>query len=132
MTLIKAILAAGTATAIMTALPAFSGMRSEQFEVPAGEERFVGEVPIFGEACFAVRSKDNNSPATGHFRGLINGDPIDLDRHFGGRCLKFVRGGCCLYRVYVIAEEGQNLIVTRTVNEANHDWQPGPMFQPPT
>ncbi|TJU76215.1 MAG: hypothetical protein E5Y15_28565 [Mesorhizobium sp.] len=125
MTFMKAILAAGTAVAITTTLPAYSGMRSEQFDVPAGEERFVGEVPIFGEACFTVRSKDNSGLATGHFRGLINGDPIDLDRHFGIRCLKFVRGGCCLYRVYVIAEEGQNLIVTRTVNEENHDWRPG-------
>ena len=92
--------------------------KSESFVVPAGQEKYVGDVPIFGEACFKVTGKDVVGPARAHFRGLINGKPIDLDRHFGGRCLKFTRdGGIGNYRVYVIAEDGIDLIVVRTVNE---------------
>ncbi|ESY29551.1 hypothetical protein NKK48_00715 [Mesorhizobium sp. C386A] len=105
--------------------------RSEQFEVPAGKEGYVGDVPDFGgQACFSVVDKATHLPARGHFRGLINGRPIDLDRHMGGRCLRFTRdGGLGLYRVYVLADEGLDLIVTRTVNEKNHDWVPGPAWR---
>jgi hypothetical protein len=100
---------------------------AERFDAPAGKETYVGDVPMMGEACFKVVSKATNMLARGHFRGLINGRPIDLDHHMGGRCLKFVRdGGIGLYRVYVLADEGQDLVVFRTVNENNHDWQPGP------
>lgn len=92
--------------------------RSKQYLAPAGKETYVGDVPDGGDACFKVQGKDNLAPAVAHFRGLINGKPIDLDRHLGGRCLNFTRdGGVGLYRVYVIAEEGIDLIVTRTVNE---------------
>ncbi len=50
------------------------------------------------------------------FRGLINGRPFDLDKHMGGRCLRFIRdGGIGEYRVYVMADLGEDLIVTRTV-----------------
>ena len=105
---------------------AHAEIKSERFEVPLGAEAYVGDMPIFGEACFKVLSKDTSVEARGHFRGLINGKPIDLDRHMGGRCLKFVRDtGCCLYRVYVIADEGQALVVIRTVDEKPHDWNPG-------
>jgi hypothetical protein len=120
-------LALAAATLLLTAPLAQAGLRSEIFEVAAGKEGYVGDVPMMGEACFKVVSKGTNVPARAHFRGLINGRPIDLDYHTGGRCLKFVRdGGIGLYRVYVIADGGQALTVTRTVNEKNHDWRPGP------
>jgi hypothetical protein len=45
-----------------------------------GKEAYVGDVPIAGEACFKVISKAMNNPARAHFRGLINGKLIDLDR----------------------------------------------------
>ncbi|RWF68464.1 MAG: hypothetical protein EOS26_27410 [Mesorhizobium sp.] len=108
--------------------------RNESFVVPAGQEKYVGDVPIFGQACFKVVSRATNAPARAHFRGLINGRPIDLDYHHGGRCLKFVRdGGFGLYRVYVIAE-GEDLVVIRSVEEKPHDWRPpmNPHFAPPT
>jgi hypothetical protein len=122
--------AAAATMALGSAWPAHAGLRSERFVVPAGQEAYVGDVPILGEACFKVVSKATNASARAHFRGLINGNPIDLDYHFGGRCLKFVRdGGVGLYRVYVIAEGGEDLVVTRTVNEKNHDWQPMTNFR---
>ena len=129
---IKAALLTG-ASLLTAASPAQAGLRSEVFQVPAGQEVYVGDVPIMGEACFKVVVKGTFEQATGHFRGLINGKPIDLDRHFGGRCLKFVRdGGFGLYRVYVIAEEGKDLTITRTVNEQNRDWRPlGPGLREP-
>ena len=43
-------------------------------------------------------------------RGVINGSPIDLDKHLGGRCLEFVRdGGFGEYRVCVLADWGEDL-----------------------
>jgi hypothetical protein len=120
-------IAGAAAVALACASVAHAAPRSEQFEVPSGKEVYVGDVPMMGEACFKVLSKATLTEARGHFRGLINGKPIDLDRHMGGRCLKFVRDlGIGLYRVYVIAEEGQDLIVIRTVDEKNQDWRPGP------
>jgi hypothetical protein len=120
------ILAHASLLALTLAFGPAAHARSERFEVPAGTEGYVGDVPMWGKACFTVVSKATSAPARGHFRGLINGRPIDLDRHTGGRCLEFVRdGGFGLYRVYVTAEEGQDLIITRTVNEGNHDWRPG-------
>jgi hypothetical protein len=110
--------------ALAAASMGHAGMRTERFEVPAGKEGYVGDVPMMGEACFKVVSKATNAPARVRFRGLINGKPIDLDWHNGGRCLKFVRdGGIGLYRVYVIPNE--DVTVTRMVNEKNHDWRPG-------
>jgi hypothetical protein len=66
-------------------------------------------------------------------RGVINGSPIDLDKHLGGRCLEFVRdGGFGEYRVCVLADWGEDLILTRTVDEAPSDWRPGsPGFRQP-
>jgi hypothetical protein len=85
-------------------------------DVPAGKEAYAGDVPIAGEACFQVVFKDTKLPARAHYRGVINGEPIDLDRHTGRRCLKFTRPGV-EYRVYVISEEGRDLLVDRCVNE---------------
>lgn len=93
-----------------------AGILCHATEVSAGKEADVGDVPIAGEACFNVVFKDTQLPARGHFRGVINGDPIDLDRSTGRRCLKFTRPGV-EYRVYVIAEEGKDLLVDRCVNE---------------
>jgi hypothetical protein len=44
--------------------------KSESFVVPAGQEKYVGDVPIAGEAYFKVQGKDVLGPARSHFRGL--------------------------------------------------------------
>jgi hypothetical protein len=107
------------ASALAVVLIGVSGPLAEpsaSSEVPAGREGYVGDVPAAGEACFRVVSKATQAPAVGHFRGVINGRPFDLDKHRGGRCLRFVRdGGVGEFRVYVMADLGEDLIVTRTV-----------------